>query len=41
MANKHNSVKRIIHRCVEELKATYDVAKVVSWEAALITFRAK
>lgn len=41
MANKHNSVKRIIHRCVEELKATYDVAKVVSWKAALITFRAK
>lgn len=41
MVNKHNSIKRIIHRCIEELKATYDVAKVISWKAGLVTFRAK
>ena len=41
MVNKHNSIKRIIYRCVEELKATYDVAKVISWKAGLVTFRAK
>lgn len=41
MAQKHNNIKRIIHRSIEELKATYDVAKVISWKAALVTFRAK
>lgn len=41
MTNKHNSIKRIIYRCSEELKATYDVARVISWKAGLITLRAK
>lgn len=41
MAQKHNSIKRILHRCGEELKATCDVAKAVSLRAALVTFRAK
>lgn len=41
MANKHNSIKRIAHRCIEELKATADVARVISLKAALVTFRAK
>lgn len=41
MAQNHNSIKRIFHRSIEELKATYDVAKVISIKAALVTFRAK
>lgn len=41
MKQKHNNLKRIFHRCFEELKATYDVAKVISIKAALVTFRAK
>lgn len=41
MTQKHNNIRRILHRSIEELKATYDVAKVISWKAALITFRAK
>lgn len=41
MKRKHNNIRRIIYRSLEELKATFDVAKVVSWKAALITFRAK
>ncbi len=40
-AQKHNNIKRIIHRCVEELKATYEIAKIINWYAALITFRSK
>lgn len=38
---KHNSLKRIILRSYEELKATYDIAKAISIHAAIITFRAK
>ena len=30
-----------MHRCLEELKGTCDVAKVTSWRAALVTLRAK
>lgn len=41
MVQKHNSIKRVIHRCIEELRATYDVAKTISPKAALITFVAK
>lgn len=41
MSHKHNSVRRIVHRCFEELKATMDVAKVISFKAAFVTFRAK
>lgn len=41
MANKHNSFKRIFHRCLEEGKASCDVAKVISVKAAVITFWAK
>ncbi len=36
MEQKHNSIKRIIHRCIEELRATYDVAKTISLKVALI-----
>ena len=38
---KHNNLKRLILRICEEIKATYDVAKVVSIKGALITLRAK
>lgn len=38
---KHNSIKRILHRSYEELKATYDVAKEISINAAIVTFLAK
>lgn len=38
---KHNSFKRIFHRCLEEVKASCDVAKVISVKAAVITFWAK
>lgn len=41
MAQKHNSLKRIVHRSLEELKATYDVAQAISWRAAWVTLRAK
>lgn len=41
MVNRHNNIKRILHRCGEELKATCDVAKAISLKAALITLRAK
>lgn len=41
MANRHNSIKRIVHRCVEELKATADLAAAISLRAALLTLRAK
>ena len=41
MAQKHNSIGRIVHRSLEELRATYDVARVISLKAALITLRAK
>lgn len=38
---RHNNVKRLTHRILEELKATYDVAQTINWRAAFITFRAK
>lgn len=37
----HKSIKRILHRCVEELDATRRIAKVTSVKEALETFRAK
>lgn len=41
MIQNHNNIKRLIHRISEEIKATYDVARTISWRAAFITFRAK
>jgi hypothetical protein len=41
MVNKHNNIKRLIHRILEELKACYDVGKAISMKAAFVTFRAK
>lgn len=41
MSQKHNSIGRIIHRSLEELKTTYDVAQAISWRAAWVTLRAK
>lgn len=41
MTNNHNSIKRIIHRSLEEIQASVDVAKVISLKAAITTFRAK
>lgn len=41
MANNHNNIRRLLKRCVEELRATFKVAKVVSIKAAYVTFRAK
>lgn len=37
----HKSIKRIIHRCMEEIDATRRIAKVTSWKEGLETFRAK
>ena len=37
----HRSIKRIVHRCMEELDATRKIAKVTSLKEALETFRAK
>lgn len=37
----HRSIKRIISRCMEELKATYEIAKVTSTKKAFTTFVAK
>jgi hypothetical protein len=41
MANGHSNIKRIIHRCMEELDATVKIAKVTSFRKAVITFLAK
>lgn len=41
MAGGHKSLKRIIHRCFEEFRATCEIAKVTSLKKALITFAAK
>ena len=38
---KYNSIKRIISRSAEELRATLDIARVTSVKKALTTFRAK
>lgn len=37
----NRSIKRIVHRCMEELDATRKIAKVTSLKEALETFRAK
>ena len=37
----HKSIKRIAHRCMEELDATRRIAKVTSFKEGLETFRAK
>lgn len=37
----HKKIKRIIHRCVEEIDATRRIAKVTSLKEGLETFRAK
>ncbi len=41
MAAGHKSIKRIVHRCLEEVYATKEIAKVTSFGKALNTFRAK
>lgn len=41
MIQSHNNFKRLFHRSIEELKSTYDIAKAISFKAALLTFRAK
>lgn len=41
MSQKHNNLGRILHRSLEELKATCNVAQTISWSAALVTLRAK
>lgn len=41
MTQNHNNIRRIIHRSLEEIRATMDVAKVISLRAAAVTFRAK
>ncbi len=38
---KHNSIKRITHRLIEEISASFDIAKAISIKAAFITFIAK
>lgn len=38
---KHNSIKRLFHRSMEEVKASIDIAKEISVKAAMITFRSK
>ncbi len=37
----HKSIKRIIHRCAEEIDATRRISKVTSFKEGLETFRAK
>ena len=37
----HKSIKRIVHRCMEELDATRRIAQVTSLKEGLETFRAK
>lgn len=37
----HKNIKRIVHRCVEELDATRRISKVTSFKEGLETFRAK
>lgn len=37
----HNSIKRIVHRCCEEVKATQRIAKETSFLEGLQTFQAK
>lgn len=37
----HKSIKRIIHRCAEEIDATRKICKITSFKEGLETFRAK
>lgn len=39
--SNHKSIRRIIHRAMEELSATKKIAEVTSWKDAFVTFRAK
>lgn len=39
--SKRRSVKRIIHRAMEEVRATKEIALATSWKEALVTFLAK
>ena len=41
MKQRHNNFKRVFHRCCEELRATKDIAQIISLKAAYIAFRAK
>ena len=41
MANKHNSIKRLVHRSLEELKASFEISKKISVRAAFVTLIAK
>ena len=41
MVQNHSSIKRIVHRILEELDATRRIAKVTSWKEAFITLQAK
>lgn len=41
MIHANNNIRRVLHRCMEELRSTYDIAKTISFNAALVTFRAK
>ena len=39
--SNHKSIKRIVHRAMEELNATKKIAEVTSWKDAFVTFVAK
>lgn len=41
MANKHNNLKRIVHRASEEIYASRMIAKETSWSEGVNAFRAK
>lgn len=41
MTKRYNNFKRLLNRACEEIQATSDVAHVINWRAAWITFRAK
>lgn len=41
MANNVKKIRRLIHRSLEEIQDSLYVAKMISWNAALIVFRAK
>ena len=41
MANKHNNLKRIVHRASEEVYASWMLAKETSWSEGINAFRAK
>ena len=41
MAKKHNNLKRIVRRSLEELRATWEIAKTTSLTGAIVTLLAK